>query len=112
MERFATRRAGPALQQRTGREYSQMDKLSGGEDRHVGSQHRSRPRGTSHYNQEGVIMRKDGETNSFQPINERVLKESFLSHMSIGYHSQLIANYEARRKEEKGSFVDKFVFNL
>lgn len=57
-------------------------------------------------------MRKDGETNTFQPINERVLKESFLSHMSIGYHSQLIANYEARRKEEKGSFVDKFVFNL
>lgn len=89
-----------------------MDKLSWGEDRHVESQYRSRPRGKSHINQEGVIMRKDSETNTFQPINERVLKESFLSHMSIGHHSQLIANYEARRKDEKGSFVDKFVFNL
>jgi hypothetical protein len=32
--------------------------------------------------------------------------------MSIGYHSQLVANYETRRKEEKGSFMDKFVFNI
>ena len=32
--------------------------------------------------------------------------------MSIGYHSQLIANYESRRKEEKGSFMDKLVFNI
>ena len=89
-----------------------MDRFSGGEDGPVGREHRGGPRGKGHINQEGTILRKDSESNTFQPIHERVLKEHFLSHLSIGYHAQLIANYESRRKEEKGSFMDKCVFSI
>jgi hypothetical protein len=78
----------------------------------VGREHRGGPGGKGHVNQEGTILRRDSDSNTFQPIHERAIKEHFLSHMSIGYHSQLIASYESRRKEEKGSFMDKFAFNI
>lgn len=57
-------------------------------------------------------MRLDPISNAFQPIHERTIKEHFLSYLSVGHHAQLIANYEARRKDQGNSFVDKMVFNV
>lgn len=62
--------------------------------------------------EEGAILRLDPLTNAFQPIHERTIKEHFLSYLSIGHHAQLIANYEARRKDQGNSLVDKMVFNV
>jgi hypothetical protein len=64
------------------------------------------------FNQEGTILRLDPQSNTFSPIHERVVKEYFLSHMSIGHHAEVFANYETRRKEESSSLFNKVIFNM
>lgn len=63
-------------------------------------------------NQEGAILRVDNQSNSLQAVQEKTIKDHFLSYLAIGQHAELSANYQMRKKEENSSFINKFIFNV
>lgn len=64
----------------------------------MGSAYLSRLKGKIFHIKEGNIFKVDPKTNLFSPLKVKKLKENFLSHLSVGHHSQLAASYESNYK--------------
>lgn len=72
----------------------------------------STPLSTIFPKQEGRILRFDKLSDSFLPLQEKELREYFISHLSIGHHAELALNYESRRKDHNRSVVNKLIFGV
>lgn len=57
-------------------------------------------------------MRFDKVTATFLPVEEKELREYFISHLSIGHHAELALNYESRRTQHNHSLLNRLIFGV